>query len=154
MLKLDYLVNHPHLVQSVAELGLKEFGYLNPGQTVQDRINILQKHLNQDQLPIALVGLEDDKLVGTACLRETDIDSYTHVSPWLGSVIVVPEMRNKGIGSWLVHETMQFGKKLGPKEWYLYTPDRESFYLQLGWLTIDETTHQNISGKIMRLTFT
>lgn len=88
---------------------------------------------------------------GTVSLRETDIDSYTKVSPWLRSVVIVPEFRNQGIGSWMVQEVMQFAAKLRIGDWYLYTPNKENFYANLGWRTIDKTCHQNVPGVIMHI---
>lgn len=150
MFELDYLANHPELIQPVAELGQLEFGYLNPGRTIENRLESLKKHLNYDQLPIAFVGFKDGKFIGTASLRITDIDSYTHVTPWLGGVIVVPEMRNQGVGTWLVEETMKQALNLGVHTWYLYTPNRETFYAKMGWKTIDKTSHNNVPGVVMQ----
>lgn len=151
MFKLDYLVNHPEHIQRVAELGLQEFGYLNPGQTLADRIIKVQSHLHDTQLPMTLVALQDNQVIGTTSLREYDIDCYRHVSPWLGSVIVVPELRNKGVGTQLVQETMKLAMKMDIPVWYLYTPNRENFYARMGWKTIDTATHNSVAGVIMQL---
>lgn len=150
MLELKHLANHPELVQTVAELGHHEFSYLNPNRTLESRIESVKKHLNVDELPITFVAFNKGKFIGTTSLRKIDIDTYDSVTPWLGSVIIIPEMRNQGFGSWLVTETMNEALKLGINKWYLYTPNRESFYLKLGWKTIDTHSHNNVLGVIMQ----
>lgn len=149
-MQLDYLVNHDNLLNSVAQLGQLEFGYLNPGQTLEDRLKKLKLHLNTNSLPITFVAFHEGEFIGTTSLRVTDIHSYTQVSPWLGSVIIVPEKRNQGFGTLLVEETMKKAIQLGIDTWYLYTPNRESFYAKMGWKKIDLVTHNQTPGVVMK----
>lgn len=150
-LVLDYLANHTELVEPITELAHAEFSYLNPGRSIQARKERIIQHLNHDKLPIAFVLFKNHDFAGTISLREVDIDSYSHVSPWLGSVIIVPHMRGQGLGSWMVAEAMKHAMNLGINKWYLFTPDRESFYAKLGWQTIDKVVHQNIPGVVMSI---
>lgn len=150
MKTFDYLINHPALLQPVVELGLQTFGYLNPGQTFEMREALIKKCLNTDKLPITFVAFENDQLIGTTTLHPTDLPTYTKVSPWLASVIIHPAMRQQGMGSWMVQETMKKAAALGISTWYLYTPDRESFYARMGWKSIDTTVYNEVPGVIMR----
>lgn len=150
-IKLCFLKDHQGLIPEIAKWSIKEFGYLNPGKTVDDAINKLNMHLNTDTVPICFVLLNDNKLIATAALRKIDIDTYQSVSPWLGSVMVDEQCRGKGIGSLLVKLVMTEAEKIYKGSWYLYTPDRENFYTNLGWEKIDKTNYNNVPGVVMQL---
>lgn len=150
-IKLGLLKDHQNLIPEIAKWSIKEFGYLNPGETVDDAINKLNMHLNTDTLPICFVLLNDKKLIATAALRKISVDTYQSVSPWLGGVMVDEQCRGKGIGSLLMGLVMTEAKKIHKGPWYLITSVRVNFYTNLGWEKIDETVYNDVPGVIMQL---
>ncbi|MEW6188138.1 MAG: GNAT family N-acetyltransferase [Thermodesulfobacteriota bacterium] len=55
---------------------------------------------------------------------------------------MLPEHRNKGTGSALVKHVMKKAKEAGIPVLYLFTPDKEPFYLKLGWETFSRELFQ------------
>ena len=73
------------------------------------------------------------------------------LSPWLASVYVVQEHRNKGIGSELVRVVMSKIWEQKIKTLYLFTPDRVNFYKNLEWSVLEETVYHCEHVTIMQL---
>lgn len=96
----------------------------------------MSAHLNDDLLPSTFIAKENGVLLGSAALVESDMDTHKELTPWLASVFVSPGARRKGVGSSLVKHIMATAKQAGFNELYLFTPNMEPFYKQLGWMRI------------------
>ena len=132
MTKILNLRDKPELLETLARWHQAEWSQLNPGETLEQRINRMQPFLNDELIPGTYIAIDDD-LYGSAAIVENDMVSRPDLSPWLASVFVTPEYRDQGIGSALVRHVMQQAKQGNIKKLYLYTPGREAFYLKLGW---------------------
>jgi predicted N-acetyltransferase YhbS len=71
------------------------------------------------------------------------------MSPWLAGVFVAPSHRRQGIGRALVWRGLEEARNLGLRRLYLYTPNSEGFYSNLGWLAIERTTYRDVNVVIM-----
>ena len=139
-MRIEYLVDYPQYLRQLAEWHHAEWSKYNPGDTVEKRMERMQAHLVKRQIPTTFIALDGDTLTGSACILEQDMprEGGRHdLTPWLASVYVSPEFRNRGVGSALVTRVEQEARDLGVVTLYLYTPDRESLYARLGWVTID-----------------
>lgn len=154
MIRIETLAENQTLIPIVANSWIREFNYLHPTRTKAQVLEKLQQHINTNKLPICYVLFKENKFIGTASLRPLDISSYTHVSPWLGAVIIEPEFRNQGLGTYFVQEVMDRAKRLHKDIWYLWTPDRETFYAKMGWKKIDEVDYNQTHGTVMQLNLT
>lgn len=125
-----------------------EWACLNPGQSLEDRIEKMQAYLNEDFIPSTFAALDDDVL-GSAAIIECDMETRKALSPWLASVYVAPEHRNKGVGSDLVKYVMRKACDQGYKKLYLYTPDQRDFYQRLGWQVLETLKYQDTDVTIM-----
>jgi len=103
------------------------------GESLQTRRQSLGKQRNVDHLPIALTAYWQDKPAGIVSLRPTDLRTRPGVYPWLSALYVDAGFRGQGIGRALVHAVEELARWLGYDQLYLFTPDRQSFYLDLGW---------------------
>jgi len=103
------------------------------GESLQTRRQTLGKQRNVDHLPIALTAYWQDQPAGIVSLRSADLRSRLEFSPWLSALYVDAAFRGKGVGRALVHAVEELARWLGYEELYLFTPDRQSFYLELGW---------------------
>ena len=95
------------------------------------------------------MALDGDRVVGTASIVKHDMSTRSELSPWLSSVYVPLEFRNRGIGSKLVRVVMQEAHSLGVKRLHLFTPDAMGFYTRLGWNVLEKTTYHSIDVVIM-----
>lgn len=111
----------------------------NPGQTLDQRIQNMQCHLDDDLVPSTYVAIKQE-VVGSAAIVEHDMDIHQELTPWLASVYIEVQSRGQGIGSSLVRHVMRQVKAAGITSMYLFTPDRQSFYKRLGWqvLSLEE----------------
>jgi len=134
----------PQHLTTLANWHQAEWAHLNPGQTLQQRIEKMQPFLNQETIPTTLIYLDNKgTLCGSAAILESDMDTHQDLTPWLASVYVAPEHRNKGIGTKLIQAITNLAKTNNIKTLHLYTPSKETFYQSLGWqTTTKETYHQ------------
>jgi len=132
MVDIIDLKNAADCLPMLARWHQKEWSYLNPGETIEQRKQRMQAYLNKNFIPSTYVA-RDKSLLGSAAIVENDMTNQTALSPWLASVFVAPEHRKKGIGTKLVRHIMAQAKQQGIKILYLYTPDQYLFYEKLGW---------------------
>jgi predicted N-acetyltransferase YhbS len=143
------LVERPDLAAQVAAWGFAEWGYLNPGETLAQRMIRIQGKMNVDRVPIAFVALDDDDgIVGTASLIFDDLEGDPR-NPWLASVYVPPQQRKKGIASALVRTVEDAARRLGYTRLYLFTSTVPKLYADLGWRPLEQRDYRGDHIQIM-----
>jgi N-acetylglutamate synthase-like GNAT family acetyltransferase len=126
----------------IAQWHHDEWRDYNPGQTLEQRVQNMQRHLDSDLIPSTFVAINQD-VVGSAAIVEHDMDIHQELTPWLASVYVEVPSRGQGIGTSLVSHVMQHAKTAGITSLYLFTPDRQNFYQRLGWEVL---SHEDYRG--------
>lgn len=148
---LDDLAKHLHHLPTLAGWHHAEWGYLHPGETEQDRQERLREEaLADEEIPLVVVAMDGDTVLGSASLVEYDMETHEEWSPWLASVYVAPSFRGQGVGTALVERIMDEAQRMGVDTLYLFTPDRASFYARLGWSPILHETYHGEPVTIMR----
>ena len=109
-----------------------EWSDLNPGETIQHRIERMQLYLDDNFIPSTFVA-KDKTILGSASIVSNDMETRPDLSPWLASVYVAPEHRQNGIGRLLVLHVMSRAKTEGINKLYLFTTDKKGYYQKLGW---------------------
>ncbi len=143
------LVERQDLAEQVAAWGFAEWGHLNPGETLAQRVIRIRGKLNTDRVPIAFVALGDDgRMVGTASLIFDDLEGDPR-NPWLASVYVPPEHRKKGIASALVRTVEDAARHLGYARLYLFTSTAPHLYASLGWRPLDRQDYRGEDIQVM-----
>ena len=142
------LKDAPGHLETLATWHQQEWSYLNPGQTLSDRIVKMQKYLNTDFVPSTYIAI-DEHLLGSAAIVAHDMDDRPELSPWLASVFVTPEHRRKGIGAQLVKHVVAQASQHGLRDLFLYTPDQMKFYEKLGWHCLEQTPYHGHDMTIM-----
>lgn len=148
-MKIEYLSDHIHVIPELASFHLEYFGQFNPQLTLESREAQLHLRTGKSSIPLTLVALDQNKPVGSACLVEHDLPGHPDLTPWVSSVIVRSELRRMGIGSALMKRIEQEGARLGYEKLYLFTPDMEAFYSQLGWVVIGREMYRDNEVVIM-----
>lgn len=120
----------------------EEWAHLNPGETLQGRIDRYQEYLNENAIPQMKVALDDDKPVGSGSLVVCDLPGYERYTPWVASLYVRPEYRGYGVAKALLGELIHTTYGLGYSVLSLYTESQAAFYLHLGWRLVEETQYQ------------
>jgi len=145
------LKEEPEHIPTLADWHHNEWGYLNPDGSVQNRIEKMQSYLGIGLIPITFIAKEQSRLAGSAAIVKHDMDTKLELSPWLASVFVAPEYRQKGIGTKLVLHAMEKAKDVGVTTLYLFTPNKEHFYKELGWATFSEELYRGQEVAIMKI---
>nr|NIR01223.1 GNAT family N-acetyltransferase [Gemmatimonadales bacterium] len=120
-----------------------------PGWTVQDFGDSIAARANTDSVPLTLVALEGQELIGTICLDTHDMAILQDLTPWLAGLYVREDRRNQGLGTRLVHAAEAKAAELGIHRLYLYTPDAERFYARLGWSLREKVVYHGCKVAIM-----
>ncbi|MFJ2479157.1 GNAT family N-acetyltransferase [Pseudomonas sp. NPDC087598] len=150
---LDYLCDHPELIEELAELNFKEWGEFRPGDTLVARTERMRAACGKGAIPSVVVAIEDGRLLGGALLIDSDMKTRPDLTPWLAGVYVKAEDRGRGIASQLVKRIVEEAAGLGVRELYLYTDAAQSLYARLGWEVVEDLVYEDLPVTIMKYTF-
>ena len=147
-MKILKLSDQPQAIPQLAEWHHQQWAALNPGQTLQQRIDNMQAYLSDELVPSTYLA-QGAVLMGSAAMIAHDMDTHPELTPWLASVFVAPPFRRQGIGSQLVRHVMQTARQAGVKTLYLFTPDQENFYQRLGWRVLNRESYRGHQVTLM-----
>lgn len=148
--RIEHLADHVDAIPTLASWILEEWGHSFADATFQELVSELERRAVPRRIPETFLALEGDRLVGTASIVAQDLPIRPELSPWLAAVYVVPECRNRGIGTMLARRAMLEAETLGLDKLYLFTPDRRDFYGGLGWHVREHTAYRGVRVFIMQ----
>ncbi|OQX29714.1 MAG: hypothetical protein B0D92_02260 [Spirochaeta sp. LUC14_002_19_P3] len=135
-LQIHYLADKPHLLPQLTDLFIAEwepyYGNNGPGNAEND----LRGSMNREQLPVCFIALGNETLLGTISLKEKSISHNPELTPWCAALLVVPEMRRRGIGSALVSALEREARRRDYRELYMSTDTANSIAEARGWKAI------------------
>lgn len=145
---ISYLPRDAELVRTIARWHQDTWGHLT-GRGLEARIEEFQEQLESRNVPLTLVAFADGIPAGSASLLTHDMDTHPDLSPWLGSVFVLPQFRRRGIGERLCRRVMAESQRLGVDTLYLFTEDRAPFYQRMGWEKLSGETYMGEEVTLM-----
>lgn len=148
-MSLHYLVDVPQVIPTVAKWYYHQWPALFKDEA--DSIHELQQVCYRNQLPLCLVEMKNNEVLGTAALLIQDMETYPQHSPWLACVYVSELYRGQGIGKKIVLAATDKARQLGVKKLYLWTDHQKKFYEKLGWQTLTTTLYKTYTVTIMSL---
>lgn len=151
-MRIEYLGDQPSALPTLARWQHKEWGYLRPGDTLEKRTARLAGMANRDRIPLTVVALDGEEVLGSASLIEHDMETRMELTPWLAGVFVGEGYRRRGIGAELVRRIMTEAQKFKVPLLYLYTVHSEKFYAALGWKLEERTSYREQDVVIMTYT--
>ncbi len=138
---IDDLSKHANLISVLAEWHFKQWGDLTGTLTESDYKSLLFKQITSLELPLTLVAMDRDRLLGSVNIVPCDMDVRSELAPWLAQLYVHSPERGRGVGSALVRGAISRSREIGFDRLYLYTSGTlPSFYGRMGW-TERETVH-------------
>src|SRR5437764_5079235 len=149
---IEYLADHPEVLPIIARWQHAEWGHLRPNDSVEKRMERLRGSPDLDRLPLTVVALDDNGVLGSASLVAHDMETRTELTPWLAGVFVGDSYRRRGIGAALVRRVIAEAKRLKVPLLYLYTVHSEKFYAALGWTFQERTSYREQNIVIMTYT--
>jgi GNAT superfamily N-acetyltransferase len=110
-------------------------------------IKAYKQRMNDTIIPITWVAVENEFPVGMVSLKTDDLWSRKDINPWLSSLFILPEYRNKGIAEKLINTVIKKSAELNYKNLYLFTdPDNAKismFYEKKGWKFLEKEKGNN-----------
>ena len=102
------------------------YGKAGPGDARAD----LADRCNRDRLPIGLVAIQDDRLLGTAAV---DRDAATGLTPSVVGLLVTPGYRRRGVAGALLAAAEALARELGYQELFMSTAILGDLLRREGW---------------------
>lgn len=131
------LADHPEHAAGVAERIYQLWGRLihdDTGMSATEFTEVIRGRAVTDRVPLTLIALAGDELVGTVSLKREEASTAAELSPWIGGLLVDPAWRGKRLGAALLREAESMAARLGYAALYLSCePAVEHFYVQQGW---------------------
>lgn len=122
----------------------EEWAYVYPQKSFLDIQKTLFGRMNENELPITLIAHDERGVLGTASLKESDLDILPGLTPWISSVYVHPDFRGTGVGRALAEEVEKIAAHKGYKKLYLFNPLSQGVFEKLGWVMVETV---NYGGK-------
>lgn len=104
----------------------------------------LSERLRRDGLPLGIVALRDETVLGTCALTVSSGGLFTERSPWVGGLVVTPEERRRGVARRLLLRAKKEARRLGHKRLHALTDTARGLFEAEGWMLLD-TVH--LAGK-------
>jgi predicted N-acetyltransferase YhbS len=128
---ISHLFEQPRHRHAVAALIHNEFWTEVPGASVEKMAARLGDASTTGALPLCLIALHGDEVLGAINLVDNDDEDHTDWHPWLAGMVVAAPHRDLGIGSQLVRALLVEAKRLNFDRVYFGT-DGPRFYERLG----------------------
>jgi predicted N-acetyltransferase YhbS len=130
-LTICHLLERPQRRNDVAALIHNEFWTEVAGASVEKMAARLRQASTLDALPLCLIALRGNEVLGAINLVDNDDDDHTDWHPWLAGMVAAESHRGQGIGSQLVRALLVEAKRLNFDRVYFGT-DEPRFYERLG----------------------
>lgn len=114
----------------------EEWAYVYPQKTFADIQKTLFGRMNENELPITLIAHDERGVLGTASLKESDLEILPDLSPWISNVYVHPDFRGTGVGRALAEEIERIAAHKGYGRLYLFNPLSQGVFEKLGWVMV------------------
>ena len=92
-------------------------------------------------LPLVFVALSNGSPCGTIALRETSVTARPDLSPWLAGLYVLPGLRGRGIGRFLLDAGEAAARKMGISVVYTGTSTANTMLVAREWLPLEEVEY-------------
>ena len=110
-----HFFKQPQRRAAVAALIHNEFWAEVPGASVEKMAARLGEASTADAVPLCLIALNGDEVLGAINLVDNDDDDHTDWHPWLAGMVVAAPHRGQGIGSRLVRGALEAARAQGLK---------------------------------------
>jgi predicted GNAT family N-acyltransferase len=149
-MEIQFLADRPEFIPLISNWYYSEWGRLMKDQSEQKIHDRISGMLNRDKIPLHIIAVESDELLGVAQLKIREMDIYPDKEHWLGGVYVSPAARGLGVGSLLVTRALELAKQLKVKTLYLQTENLSGgLYASLGFRPLEQAHYNGVDVLVM-----
>lgn len=146
-----YLADRPDAIPVVAKWYFNQWGYLSEVHSIEKMTEILQGYLHRDKIPLILLAVENDQILGAVQLKYYEMDIYPNKEHWLGGVFVPKKYRGKNIARKLILKAIEVAKSQDVNTLFLQTEKMDGgLYKKLGWEAVEEVIYRNKLVLVMK----
>jgi len=150
MLRVDYLADHPQAIRPLTVAFAREwpeyYGDFDPDALRKE----FESRLHRDELPITLVVMEKNEVVGTATIGGPAIEGFGDREPWINGLWVDRRCRRRGIGRALMEAIEEQARKLGLETLYAGTDRAVAAFDAWGWEKLETVKHRGQDVTVLR----
>ena len=84
--------------------------------------SIVQHSQTAEALPLTFIAVQGEQLLGPIGLWRCDLLSRQDLFPWLAALYVAPAARGQGLAGQLQRHVIDYARRAGYQELYLYSP--------------------------------
>lgn len=153
MMIFEFLADRPEALKTVAGWYYNEWGHLTEEvNSVEKSMEILKQYLNRDRIPLIILAIEDDQVIGAVQLKYYEMDIYPNKEHWMGGVYVSENHRQKRVAEKLVRKAVKVAKTYHIESLYLQTQKLDGgLYKRLGWQPVEQVTYRGVKVLVMKI---
>ena len=140
-IKIMHLLDDIESLEEVSEWIYEEWEK-KYNRKVEDIIYRSKHSLNRNGIPQMYIAKHENEVVGVVSIWRCDLKSRQDLYPWMATLFVKEEYRNKGIGTILQKKVIEETKKMNYKNIYL-TTDHENYYEKMGWMFLENVPQED-----------
>lgn len=148
---VGFLADHHDAIRPVSDWLVAQWGTDKSPAAVDEFADSLRSAMNRDRIPLQIVALVEQRVVGIAMLKKHELRAlHPELTNWLGSVFVDPQFRSRRIASLLVEKIEQLARNLDIRVLHLQTEDLTGgLYARLGWKPSHAVKYAGLQRLIM-----
>lgn len=135
------LVNEPKYINEVSEWIWKEWSKQN-GAKLEDVIYRTKHSINENNIPKMFIAKCNNEAIGVVSLWVNDLKARQDLFPWMATLYVKEDYRNKGVGKKLQKISIEYAKQKNYSNLYLIT-EHDNYYEKTGWEYIEDAPLDN-----------
>ena len=144
-----FLADREDAIRLIAGWYFAEWGHLTK-LSIEAIVTKMRDALNRDKIPLFVLAVEDDEIVGVAELKYQEMAIYPDKEHWIGGVFVPPAHRGRGIASHLANRIAEIAGSLGVETLHLQTERLDGgLYARLGWVPFERANHRGLDVLVM-----
>jgi GNAT superfamily N-acetyltransferase len=144
-----FLADREESIPTIADWYFAEWGHIT-NLSVEAISAGMRNALNRDKIPLLVLAVENDEILGVAELKYREMPIYPDKQHWLGGVFVPPAHRGKGIASRLANRIAEIAGSLGVRTLHLQTGKLDGgLYARLGWTAYAQVYYRGLDVLVM-----
>lgn len=149
MIDIHFLADDPQFIPACASWAYGMWGTQKIDGSLDRAIKRFTESAQKNSIPRTLIALTNGLPAGMISLWQEDCEERPDLMPWLASLYVHPDHRNKGIALALINRLEKEAKKLGYNQLFLVTGQAAAYYKQRGWTEKEKLLSSNGLETIM-----